>query len=57
MFGGRGKRVKSRRWRHGDLERRLKAFVGIRLDAEDEFKSTDLTIHKVSASAARATLW
>ena len=35
----------------------LKAFVGIRLDAEDEFNGTDLTIHKISASAERETLW
>jgi Amt family ammonium transporter len=34
----------------------LKAFVGIRLDAEDEFNGTDLTIHKISASAERETL-
>ena len=35
----------------------LKIFVGIRLDAEDEFNGTDLTIHKISASAERETLW
>jgi Amt family ammonium transporter len=35
----------------------LKAFVGIRLEAEDEFNGTDLTIHKISASAERETLW
>jgi Amt family ammonium transporter len=35
----------------------LKAFVGIRLDAEDKFNDTDLTIHKISASAERETLW
>ena len=35
----------------------LKAMVGIRLDAEDEFNGTDLTIHKISASAERETLW
>ena len=35
----------------------LKAAVGIRLDAEDEFNGTDLTIHKISASAERETLW
>ncbi|MFN4149163.1 MAG: ammonium transporter [Rhodocyclaceae bacterium] len=35
----------------------LKATVGIRLDAEDEFNGADLTIHKVSASAERDTLW
>ena len=35
----------------------LKAFVGIRLEAEDEFNGTDLTIHKISASPERETLW
>ncbi|NWG30875.1 MAG: ammonium transporter [Rhodocyclaceae bacterium] len=35
----------------------LKATVGIRLDAEEEFNGADLTIHKVSASAERETLW
>ncbi|WP_131110120.1 ammonium transporter [Sulfuricystis thermophila] len=35
----------------------LKAAVGIRLDAEEEFEGADLTIHKVSASAERDTLW
>jgi Amt family ammonium transporter len=35
----------------------LKMLVGIRLDAEDEFNGTDLTIHKISASAERETLW
>ena len=35
----------------------LKAVVGIRLNAEDEFNGTDLTIHKISASAERETLW
>ena len=35
----------------------LKAAVGIRLDAEDEFNGTDLTIHRISASAERETLW
>jgi len=35
----------------------LKMVVGIRLDAEDEFNGTDLTIHKISASAERETLW
>ena len=35
----------------------LKAMVGIRLDAEEEFEGADLTIHKVSASAERETLW
>ena len=35
----------------------LKAAIGIRLEAEDEFNGTDLTIHKISASAERETLW
>jgi Amt family ammonium transporter len=35
----------------------LKATVGIRLDAEEEFEGADLSIHKVSASAERETLW
>jgi len=35
----------------------LKVMVGIRLDAEDECNGTDLTIHNISASAKRETLW
>jgi Amt family ammonium transporter len=35
----------------------LKAVVGIRLDAEEEFEGADLSIHKVSSSAERETLW
>ncbi|WP_126443852.1 ammonium transporter [Sulfuricystis multivorans] len=35
----------------------LKKTVGIRLDAEEEFEGADLSIHKVSASAERDTLW
>lgn len=35
----------------------LKATIGIRLDAEEEFEGADLTIHRVSASAERETLW
>ena len=35
----------------------LKLFVGIRLDAEDEFNGADLTVHKISSSAERETLW
>jgi Amt family ammonium transporter len=35
----------------------LKATIGIRLDAEDEFNGADLTIHRISASAERETLW
>ncbi len=35
----------------------LKAAVGIRLDAEEEYNGADLSIHNVSASAERETLW
>jgi Amt family ammonium transporter len=35
----------------------LKATVGIRLDAEEEYNGADITIHQVSASAERETLW
>jgi Amt family ammonium transporter len=35
----------------------LKAMVGLRLDAEEEFEGADLSIHQVSASAERETLW
>lgn len=35
----------------------LKAAVGIRLDAEEEFNGADLSIHRISASAERETLW
>jgi Amt family ammonium transporter len=35
----------------------LRATIGIRLDAEEEFEGADLTIHKVSSSAERETLW
>ena len=35
----------------------LKKLVGIRLDAEEEFNGADLTIHKISSSAERETLW
>ncbi|MDP1652207.1 MAG: ammonium transporter [Rhodocyclaceae bacterium] len=35
----------------------LKASVGIRLDAEEEYNGADLTIHQVSASPERETLW
>lgn len=35
----------------------LKAFVGLRLDAEAEFNGADLSIHKVSATAERETNW
>lgn len=33
----------------------LKFFGGIRLDAEEEFEGSDLTIHKITASAERET--
>jgi Amt family ammonium transporter len=33
----------------------LKKVVGIRLDAEEEFEGSDLTIHKITASAERET--
>jgi len=33
----------------------LKLLVGIRLDAEEEFEGSDLTIHKITASAERET--
>jgi len=35
----------------------LKATVGIRLDAEEEYIGADLTIHQISASPERETLW
>jgi len=35
----------------------LKAMVGLRLDAEEEFNGADLTIHKISATAERETNW
>jgi Amt family ammonium transporter len=35
----------------------LKQTVGIRLDAEEEFNGADLSIHQVSASPERETLW
>ena len=35
----------------------LKKAAGIRLDPEDEFNGADLTIHKISASPERETLW
>jgi len=35
----------------------LKKAVGIRLDAEDEFNGADLTVHKITSSAERETLW
>ena len=35
----------------------LKKTVGIRLDPEDEYNGADLTVHKISSSAERETLW
>jgi Amt family ammonium transporter len=35
----------------------LKQTVGIRLDAEEEFNGADLSIHQISASPERETLW
>ncbi len=35
----------------------LKKLVGLRLDAEEEFNGADLSIHKISATAERETLW
>jgi Amt family ammonium transporter len=35
----------------------LKATVGIRLDAEEEFEGADLSIHKISATPDREASW
>lgn len=35
----------------------LKKFVGIRLDAEQEFEGADLSIHKISSTSERETSW
>lgn len=35
----------------------LKAFVGLRLDAEEEFNGADLSIHKITATPERETNW
>ena len=35
----------------------LKATLGIRLDAEEEFNGADLSIHQITASPERETLW
>ncbi|TYC62223.1 ammonium transporter [Zoogloea oleivorans] len=35
----------------------LKAFVGIRLDPEEEYDGADLTIHKITATPDRETHW
>ena len=35
----------------------IKKVVGIRLDAEEEYNGADLTIHQITASPERETLW
>ena len=35
----------------------LRATVGLRLDAEEEFQGADLSIHNISSTAERETLW
>ena len=35
----------------------LKKVVGIRLSAEEEFNGTDLSVHKISATAERESGW
>ena len=35
----------------------LKALVGLRLDAEEEFNGADLTVHKISATADQEVRW
>jgi ammonium transporter, Amt family len=35
----------------------LKAAIGLRLDAEEEFNGADLSIHRISATAERETNW
>ena len=35
----------------------IRVFVGLRLDAEQEFEGADLAIHRISASPERETLW
>ena len=35
----------------------IKAVVGLRLDAEQEFEGADLALHKISATAERETSW
>ena len=35
----------------------LKAALGIRLDAEEEFMGADLSIHKISATAEKDSSW
>jgi len=35
----------------------LRATVGLRLDPEEEFNGADLTLHRITATAERETLW
>ena len=35
----------------------LKATIGLRLEPEEEFNGTDLTVHKISATPERETAW
>ncbi|MDB5797142.1 MAG: ammonium transporter [Paucimonas sp.] len=35
----------------------IRAFVGLRLDPEQEFEGADLTVHRISATAERETNW
>jgi len=35
----------------------LKRTIGLRLDEEDEFRGTDLAIHRISATSERETSW
>jgi Amt family ammonium transporter len=35
----------------------LKAVVGLRLDQEEEYQGADLSIHNISSTAERETLW
>ena len=35
----------------------LKKMVGLRLDPEEEYNGADLSIHKITSSAERETLW
>lgn len=35
----------------------LKATIGLRLDPEEEFNGTDLSVHKISATPERETAW
>jgi len=37
--------------------RLLKATMGLRLDPESEFNGADLSLHRISASPERETLW